>query len=344
VSRRLRFPLLAIVPIAALSLCASASAVVTVGSPLAGPFTQGACDATGGCTIADLALVAPGPPVASPVTGTIIRWRVVGATPVPGYAIRALGRGAGAMFTGAGTSTPVTPFGGGVETFGADLPIKAGEYVGINVPEGGGIDGISPGGQYAALVPELADGGSANALEESGEIAFNADVLGPPTVSAISPSTGTTAGGTSVVIAGSEFAEVKGVSFGGAAATSYAVDSEGQITAVAPATSSAGAIDVTVTTIAGTTSAGGGADRFTYSAPAAPTATPIVAPARQCVVPKLTGRKLKLAKKKIRFAHCRLGLVSRRHGVNAKTGKVVREVPKAGKVAAAGTKVSLKLG
>src|SRR6185312_8957276 len=166
VSRRLRFALLVIVPISALSLCASASAVVTVGSPLAGPFTQGACPSSGGCTIADLALVAPGPPVASPVTGTIIRWRVAGATPLPGYAIRVLGRGAGTMFKGAGSSTPVTPSGGGVETFGADVPIKAGEYVGLNVPEGGGIDGISPGGQYAVLVPGLADGGSANALEQ----------------------------------------------------------------------------------------------------------------------------------------------------------------------------------
>lgn len=328
---RSRLALIPIFLVASLCVCASASATVTVGSPLAGPFTQGACDASGGCTIADLALVAPGPPVASPVTGRIIRWRVVGATPLPGYAIRALGRGAGTLFTGAVTSTPVTPSGGGVETFAADLPIKAGEYVGLNVPEDGGIDGINPGGQYAALVPELPDGGSANALEETGEIAFNADVLAPPTLGAVSPSTGTTAGGTSVVIAGSEFAEVKGVSFGAAAAGSYTVDSEGQITAVAPATGSAGPVDVTVTTVAGTTSVGG-ADRFTYSAPAA---TPVAAPASpvpECVVPKLTGKKLKLAKKKIRYAHCRLGLVSRKLGVNAKTGKVVRQVPKAGKV------------
>lgn len=334
-SKRLRFPLLAIVPIAALSICTSASAgVVTVGSPLAGPFQQGACTPpTGGCTIADLSLVAPGPPVASPVGGVIVRWRVEGATALPGYAIRALSRGAGTTFTGAGTSTAVTPSGGGIETFSADVPIKAGEYVGINVPQGGGIDATLAGGQFAYLAPELADGGSASAVEQAAEIAFNADVLPPPTLSAISPVTGTIAGGTSVVIAGSNFAEVKGVAFGGAAAAGYTVNSEGQITAIAPAMISPGAVDLTVTTVAGTTPASA-ADRFTYAA----------APVPKCVVPKLTGRKLKLAKKKIRAAHCRLGLVSRKHGVSAKTGKVVREVPKAGKVSAGGTKVSIKLG
>lgn len=348
-SKRLRFPLLAIIPIAALSICATASAgVVTVGSPLAGPFLQGSCGVGGGCTLIDLGLVDPGPPVISPVSGTIIRWRVEGATAMPGYAIRVLTRGAGLIFTGAGTSTAVTPAGGGIETFSTAVPIKAGESVGINVPDGGGIDVDSAGGQYAHLAPELAEGGSATAIEEPSEIAFNADILPTPTVTSITPATGTTAGGTGVVIAGSDFAEVEGVAFGAAPATSYAVNSEGQITAVVPATSSAGIVDVTVTTVAGI-SATSGADRFTYAAPTAtpivaPAATPIVAPAPRCVVPNLTGKKLKLAKKKIRFAHCRLGLVSKRHGVSSKTGKVVRQVPKAGKASAAGTKVSVKLG
>jgi IPT/TIG domain/PASTA domain len=346
VSKRLRFPLLAVIPIAALCLCASASAaVITVGSPLAGPMTQGECTPTGGCTIANLALVAPGPPLTSPVSGAIISWRLQGATPVPGYAIGALSRGAGSTFTATASSAAVTPLGGGIETFGADVPIKAGEYIALDAPAGGGIDADTAGGQFAFLSPTLAAGQSGSAMAETGEIAFDANVLPPPTLGAISPATGSSAGGTSVVIAGSDFAAVKGVAFG-ALAAAYTVDSEGQITAVAPATGSAGGVDVTVTTAAGA-SPTSGADRFTYTAPApAPMVTPpsIGPTARGCVVPKLTGKKLKLVKKKIRFAHCRLGLVSKEQGVGVETGKVVRQVPKAGKVSAAGTKVSVKLG
>lgn len=337
-SKRIRLTALAVSLISALSICASASAgVITVGSPMTASFSPGACNTTGGCTLVNLGLIAPGPPLTSPVSGEIVRWRVEGATALPGYAIRVLS-GAEATLTGAGTSVSVTPAAGGIETFSASLPIKAGEHIGLNVPHTGGIAFSLAGGTFANLAPELADGQSMTVAGEKGEVAFNADVLPAPTVNAISPPMGPIAGGTSVVIAGSDFVEVKGVSFGGSPSSLYTVNSEGQITALAPASNAAGAVDITVTTVAGT-SPTSGADRFTYTA-----AAPIAAPAPECVVPKLNGKKLKLAKKKIRFAGCRVGLVSKEHGVSAKTGKVVRQVPKAGKVAAMGTKVSVKLG
>jgi beta-lactam-binding protein with PASTA domain len=68
------------------------------------------------------------------------------------------------------------------------------------------------------------------------------------------------------------------------------------------------------------------------------TATP------RCVIPGLIGKKLKTVKKRIKGADCKLGTVTKKEGVTAKTGKVVRQVPQAGKVSAAGSKVTVKLG
>ncbi len=93
----------------------------------------------------------------------------------------------------------------------------------------------------------------------------------PPTVSGISPTAGPTSGGTSVVITGTNFSSVTGVTFGATPATGFTVNSSTRITATAPAGSS-GTVDVRVTT-AGGTSATSAADQFTYVA--APTVTAI---------------------------------------------------------------------
>ncbi|MCD9823574.1 IPT/TIG domain-containing protein [Bradyrhizobium japonicum] len=97
--------------------------------------------------------------------------------------------------------------------------------------------------------------------------------LPSPTVTSISPTSGPLAGGTSVVITGTNFTGTTGaggVKFGATNATSYTVNSNTQITATAPA-GSAGAVDVTVTN--GSTSPTSAADQFTYVA--APTVTSI---------------------------------------------------------------------
>jgi IPT/TIG domain len=84
-----------------------------------------------------------------------------------------------------------------------------------------------------------------------GSFLSHTDVLSSPTVDVISPPTGSRVGGTSVVIAGAGFVEVKGVFFGGSPSALFTVNSEGQIIGLAPASSAAGAVDVTVTTVAG---------------------------------------------------------------------------------------------
>src|SRR5580704_7990715 len=100
---------------------------------------------------------------------------------------------------------------------------------------------------------------------------------GAQTVTSVAPSSGPTAGGTSVTITGSGFTGATGVSFGTTAATSFTVVSDAQVTATAPA--GTGTVDVTVTTPEGT-SATGAPDQFTYLAPSTPTITgvsPIIA-------------------------------------------------------------------
>ena len=95
-----------------------------------------------------------------------------------------------------------------------------------------------------------------------------------PTVTLINPTSGPTAGGTSVTITGTNFTGASGataVKFGSTNAASYTVNSATQITASSPA-GSAGIVDITVTT-AGGTSATSASDQFTYVA--APTVTGI---------------------------------------------------------------------
>jgi hypothetical protein len=81
---------------------------------------------------------------------------------------------------------------------------------------------------------------------QSGSLANGFSYVVPPTVTSVSPNSGTTAGGTAVTITGTNFAAGATVTFGGAAATNVVVVNSTQITATTPA-GAAGAVTVTVT-------------------------------------------------------------------------------------------------
>jgi hypothetical protein len=91
--------------------------------------------------------------------------------------------------------------------------------------------------------------------------------VAPPAIATVAPMTGPVAGGTPVVIIGSNFTGTTGVSFGSGAAT-FTVGSPEEITAVTPP-GAPGTVPITITTTAGTTSAGS----FTYEAPVLPPLT-----------------------------------------------------------------------
>jgi hypothetical protein len=90
------------------------------------------------------------------------------------------------------------------------------------------------------------------------------------TVTLVAPNTGLVAGGTSVVITGTNFTGVTGVQFGPTAAATFSVISATSISATSPA--GTGTVDVRVTTAAGT-SAIAIADQFTYTGPPPPAPT-----------------------------------------------------------------------
>jgi hypothetical protein len=89
-----------------------------------------------------------------------------------------------------------------------------------------------------------------------------------PAVTGISPTSGPSAGGTSVTITGNNLAGATAVKFGGTAGT---ITASGPTTIVATSPPGSGTVDVSVTTTAGT-SVASSADRFTYIPPA-PTIT-----------------------------------------------------------------------
>jgi hypothetical protein len=115
-------------------------------------------------------------------------------------------------------------------------------------------------------------------------------IAGMPTITNVYPAFGLTTGGTSVTLTGTNFTGASGVTFGGAAATSYIVNSPTQITATTPA-GMAGAVDVTVTTFGGMATSTGG---YTYEVPP-PTITdmsPVSGPAAGGTVVTFTGTNL----------------------------------------------------
>jgi len=63
-----------------------------------------------------------------------------------------------------------------------------------------------------------------------------------------------------------------------------------------------------------------------------------------CVVPNVIGAKLATAKAKIKARHCRVGKLTYIKSTKKKKGKVMREVPKAGKRLGNSAKVNLWLG
>ncbi|MNX36138.1 Autotransporter beta-domain protein [compost metagenome] len=91
-----------------------------------------------------------------------------------------------------------------------------------------------------------------------------------PTVTGLSPGSGPTEGGESVVITGTDFTGTTAVKFGALDATAFTVNSATRITATTPASPGGGAVAVTVTTALGSSSASGAATYTYVQRPVAP--------------------------------------------------------------------------
>jgi len=308
----------------------AAAAPITIGSPLTAPFGVSSCNSSD-CTVVATGFDESGAVVRSPVDGTVVRWHIISGSPNFQYRLRVVAESPGEPspnYTGSGISAPATPSNFGLQTFATSLPIRAGQLIGIDLPVNAPIGYLEEGPKgdtYAFFEPPLAEGATQQSFPNEGEVAFNAEIQRPPVVSGIAPAAGSFKGGTAVTITGSEFTGATAVGFGALPAQSFSVDSDTQITAVAPAMTALAKVGISVTTAAGT-----GTSATTFQAQA-------------CKVPNLKGKKLKRAKKRSRKALCKVGKVKKIEGATAKTGKVVKQRPKPGKVLAPGAKVKLTL-
>src|SRR5262249_798170 len=127
------------------------------------------------------------------------------------------------------------------------------------------LTATSPAG-FAGAVDVSVTTDSGTSATGSGDV-FTYNAASNPAITSLGTSSGTTAGGTSVVLTGTDRGGAIAVDFGDNAA-GFTINSGTQITATPPA-SSAGTVDVIVVTTAGT-SAPASAARFTFSAASPP--------------------------------------------------------------------------
>jgi hypothetical protein len=132
-------------------------------------------------------------------------------------------------------------------------------------PSTGEITGTPSSSGTVDFTVEVTDSETPTAQIATKPLSIDVSPLSPLYVSDISPSNGTTSGGTSVTISGAGFVDVTAVEFDGVEARSFAAPSSTEITAVSPA-ESAGTVDITVTTAAGTSETNS-ADEFTFTVP-----------------------------------------------------------------------------
>jgi hypothetical protein len=160
----------------------------------------------------------------------------------------------------------------GTTAGGTSVVITGTNFIGTTAVTFGGVNAtsfvVNSATQITAVTPPRAPGSVTIAVvTPGGTITTNFTFSSLPTATTLSPTSGTTSGGVTVTINGTNFTGATGVTFGGTNATSFTVVSATQITAVTPVRV-AGAVTVDVITPGGIARA---SDVFTFVA-----ATPTV--------------------------------------------------------------------
>ena len=181
---------------------------------------------------------------------------------VPAPAVASVAPASGPMAGGTSVVVTGTAFGGASAVVFGTAPAT-----GYSVDSDTQITATSPAGTGTVDVLVTTPAGT-SAVVAGDQFSYQAAAA--PTVTGISPTSGSAAGGDTVTVAGTGFTGATAVGFGVTGASGVAVKSDTQITATSPA--GTGTVDVTVTTPAGT-SAVVAADQFTYAPPAAPVVT-----------------------------------------------------------------------
>src|ERR1019366_8306786 len=113
---------------------------------------------------------------------------------------------------------------------GATVTFGAAAATNVVVTNSTTITATAPAGAAGAVTVTVNNPGG-----QSGSLASAFTYVAPPTVTSVSPNSGTTAGGTAVTITGTNFATGATVTFGGTAATNVVVTNATTITATTPA-------------------------------------------------------------------------------------------------------------
>jgi hypothetical protein len=235
-----RFALAALLP--ALFLAASVSpagAVVTIGSNLAREPNSSASFSPRP-TFSNVALASnlqASGGLSSPVNGTVVRWRIRVGSPTGVINLRIIRPLGGGLFTGAGTSASVTPPINATTTYAAQLPIRIGDYIGIDCCERPAPSAEFFRADVPAIrdewQPSLADGGTGRAPTGTFlyEVALNADITTTFTVNAIrrNKKIGTATLTVTVPFAGELTGAGKGIKVANAAVNSMTVSAPGSV-------------------------------------------------------------------------------------------------------------------
>jgi hypothetical protein len=217
----------------------TAGATVTIGSNLARE-PNFAADYSPRPTFSNLALAsglqAPGG-LSSPVNGTVVEWRIRVGDSTRATNLRIIRPLGGGFFTAAGTSASVTPPIHATSSYATELPIRIGDYI--------GLDCCSPGPPGAEFFvsgvpairdewqPSLADGGPARPPSSATlyEVALNADITTTFTVNAIrrNKENGTATLTVTLPFAGELTGAGKGIKVANTAVNSTAVSAPGSV-------------------------------------------------------------------------------------------------------------------
>lgn len=316
-------------------LCASASAQITVGqvAPTVSPPAE--CEEPLPFDELQTA-VSSGTSYAVPTAGVITSWSTNASAGLGQRSelkiFRPSGPGTYSVVAHDGPQ-PLAP--SVLNVFPVGIPVQAGDVVGLHTLSKFESSPTACLFETGNLLDRIGwrEGNAADGapfmLEEEGEgirTNVSASLLPPPALTGLLTTKGSVKGGTPVVIAGLNLAAVKAVSFGAVPATSFTVNSEAQITAISPPSTTLSAVPVSVTTVAGTAVT---AATYSYEG---------------CRVPKLSHKKLKASKKQLKKGTCKLGKVKKLGDATAKTGKVVKQSAKPGTILAPGSKITIKLG
>jgi hypothetical protein len=119
------------------------------------------------------------------------------------------------------------------------------------------ITATSPAGTAGIIDIRVTTPGGTSATSSNDKFTY----YGPPTVTSVSPNTGSVNGSNTVTITGTDFLQATAVNFGLTPASSFTVESDTSITAITPA--GVGLVNITVVTPAGTSPTSPN-DDFTY--------------------------------------------------------------------------------